>query len=142
MMERMLTELVNPKSLRFAAASMTLSDGAIDLRVAAQTEPGKASPLLDLIADQKVSLQMMHPVPKDSIGAVTLALTDGEGHFKRLMAVADKIVGDDGPKPSDQIKLIVVFGKFLNEMAANRAGTAHDKHATARIKRVGAHDIF
>ena len=49
---------------------------------------------------------MMQGSPKDSIGVVTFALNDGEKKFNRLLALAEKIVGDDGAKPSEQIKMM------------------------------------
>ncbi len=104
--KRLVTELVNPKAMRYAAASLTITDGSPNLQLTVQTEAGKSSPLLDLMADQNVSLPMMQASPKDSIGLVTIALGDGEKKFKNLLALAEKIVGDDGPKPSEQIKMI------------------------------------
>jgi hypothetical protein len=103
---RLVAELVNPKAMRYAAASLTLIDGSLDLQLAVQTEAGNSSPLIDFIADHKVALPMMQASPKESIGLVTFALNDGEKKFNQLLAMAEKIVGDDGPKPSEQIKAI------------------------------------
>jgi hypothetical protein len=104
MIQRGLAELVNPKAIRGVALNLALTGGTIDLQVAATLEPGKSSPLLDLFADQKATLQLLHPAPKDSIAAFSLTLTDGEKQFKRLLAVADTIVGNDGEKPSELVK--------------------------------------
>jgi hypothetical protein len=103
---RLVSELVNPKAMRYAAASLTLIEGSLDLQLAVRTEAGKSSPLIDWLADQWVSLPMMQVAPKDSVGVITIAINNGEQKFNQLLALAEKIVGDDGPKPSEQIKMI------------------------------------
>src|SRR5262249_24371341 len=102
--QRGLVQLLNPKAIRGVGASLTLSGGTLDLRVAANIEPGKSSPLFDLFANQKATLQLLNPVPKDSVAAFSLTLSDGEKQFKGLLEAADVVVGNDGPKPSDFVK--------------------------------------
>jgi hypothetical protein len=83
-----------------------LTNGSFDLQLAIKPQAGKSSPLLDLIADQQISLPGLQPVPKDSVGVLTFALKNGDKQFQKLVAIADTIVGDDGPKPSEQIKAV------------------------------------
>lgn len=103
---RAVAELLNPKGLRYAASSLTLTDGSFDLQVTVQTARDQTSPLLQLVADQQISLPALQSVPKDSIGLFTFALKDGEKQFQSLLALADKVIGDDGPRPGEQVKAI------------------------------------
>ncbi len=101
---RALAELLNPKAMRYAAASLSLVNGSIDFQVDVKNRPGTSSPILELIGDQHVSLAEIKAVPKDSIGLFTFALKDGEKQYQRFLALADTIVGKDGAKPSEQAK--------------------------------------
>ncbi len=115
---RWAMEMLNPKAFRSVAAHLALSEGTLDFQVGAQLEPSQSSPILDLIADQRVSLPIFQPVPKDSTVAFSFALKDGEKRWSQILTAADAIVGADGPKPSDQIhaieeKLKVSIGKEI-----------------------------
>jgi hypothetical protein len=103
---RAAVEILNIKSIRSVAANFALAEGSLDLRLAAKLEAGKTSPLLDLIADQRVSLPLFQPVPKDSIAAFSFALKDGEKHWKTLLAAVDATMDGKGPKPSEQVRSI------------------------------------
>jgi hypothetical protein len=118
--QRGLIQLLNPTAIRGLGASLALTDGTFDLKLAANVEPGKSSPILDLFANQKASLQLLNPVPKDSVAAFSLTLADGEKQFKGLLAAADVVVGEDGPKPSDFVKQL--DEKMKGSLAKDVAG--------------------
>jgi hypothetical protein len=118
------TELMNVRGIHSVSAHLSLADGSLNLQLSARMAAGQSSPIFDLISDQRVTMPMFQPVPKDSTVVSSFALKDGEKHWNRLLAAADAIVGKEGPKPSEAIhqieeKLKVSIGKeVVGQIAA------------------------
>jgi hypothetical protein len=104
-----LSTLVGNRALQTAAASLTLRNGELDLLAEVTVDPKVQSPLLDLLPDQKVDLQVLHAAPADSLFAATIALPDGEKRWQKLLELADAIakqLGGDAPPPSKQVEAV------------------------------------
>ncbi len=79
---------VNPAALRGATASLSLSNGNLELSSQVQLHPGQKSPLLDLLSAQPVKLEWLKTAPQDSALALTVNL-GGQQFLDRLLAMVD-----------------------------------------------------
>lgn len=101
-----IKSLLNPKAGRQATLSFTLQNGSVELHARLSLDATETSPLLDLLPDKKASIDALHFVPKHAGSTVSVALSDGEKHWSKYLAVVeamDKAEGKRGPTSSQQI---------------------------------------
>jgi hypothetical protein len=104
-----IKEMLNPKTIRSAAASLSFNKGHLELQVQADLDPKRNSPLLDVIASGKISSTALQYAPKDTGLLVTFSLTGAEKNWPKLLAAADaamKAQGEVGATPAEMVKAL------------------------------------
>jgi hypothetical protein len=114
--------LVNPKAGRRATLSLNLQNGSVELLAHLGLENNESCALLDVLPDKKANLDLLQFVPRDAAAAFTLALSDGEQRWSKVLALVDAAASADGRRaaqlPSKQVteietNLKLKFGKDI-----------------------------
>jgi len=95
---RVVKAAVNPKAVRGATASLTLQNGAIELKARVDLDPKQSSPLVDLLTAKAASPDVLHFTPRDGLLTLSLNLNEGEKRWGKLMELIDSL---DAPGPGE-----------------------------------------
>jgi hypothetical protein len=97
----MIKSVVNPAAFRTVAASWTLENGDMELRVDADLDPKQKSPLFELLADKKIQPELLHFLPRDGQVSFTMSLADGDKKLDQLLSVLDAM-SKEGALPEER----------------------------------------
>ena len=95
---RVVKAAVNPKAVRGAVASLTLQNGAVELKARVDLDPKESSPLVDLLTAKSASPDVLDFTPHDGLLTLSLNLNDGEKRWGKLMELIDSL---DKPGPGE-----------------------------------------
>ncbi len=117
---KLIKRVVNPKAVRSLAANFTLHKGEAGLQAQVQLDPTQKSPLLDLLANQSVSLEHLDAVPGNSVAALTVRLSPGEDLWERGVALADQFAKETGTPDELRPSLALIQWEKANQLAVGK----------------------
>ncbi len=97
----------------YAAAAFSLHKGEFACRLDAHMKARQSSPLLDLLADQKFSPELLRAVPADAFALFAVPLPSGASLLARVLKLADAYVPDSGSETPPPSKALAEFEKRL-----------------------------
>ncbi len=103
----------NLAGMHYAAAGWSLHKGEIAFRVEARMKEKQTSPLLDLLANQKISRELLRATPRDAFCLFAVPLSDGAALLARLMKLADTYAAGSDEKTSLSSKDLAELEKKL-----------------------------
>ncbi|HEY7328347.1 MAG TPA: hypothetical protein VH592_11935 [Gemmataceae bacterium] len=110
---RFLQKAANLAAMYYAATSWSLHKGEFSFRVEARMRDKQISPLLDILANQKLSSEFLQAVPGDAFCLFAIPLSDGATTLARLLKFADAFVLQSGEGTSLPSKEIAELEKQL-----------------------------
>src|SRR5262249_6154474 len=91
-----LQKAANLNGMHYAAAGCSLLKAEFVFRIDAHMKTKQTSPLLDVLANQKISADLLRAVPGDAFSLFALPLPDGSDMLARLLKLADAYIADSG----------------------------------------------
>ena len=98
-----LQKAANPAGMTYAVAAWSLHKGEWACRFDVRMREKQTSPLLDVLANRKLSADLLRAVPGDAFALFAVPLPDGAATLARAMKLADAYVveaGEESPLPS------------------------------------------
>jgi hypothetical protein len=106
-------EAANLSGIQYAAAGWSLNKGEFAIRAEARMRDKQTSPLLDVLTNQKLSLDLLRAVPGDSFCVFAIPFSDGAAMLARLMKLADAYARQPGEEASLPSKDLAELEKKL-----------------------------
>ncbi len=103
----------NLTGMHYATASCSLDKGEFAFRIDARMKAKQTSPLLDLLANEKLSPNLLRAVPDDAFGLFALPLPDGAASMTRLLKLADTYVATNSEEIALPSKSLAELEKSL-----------------------------
>ena len=106
---RSIKKVVNPRAAHGATASLTLVNGALELKARVELDPKETSPLAELVGDKAAAPDALYFTPRDGVLTLNLSLDNGEKRWQKLMDLLDGLArpgpGEaERPMPTDILK--------------------------------------
>ncbi|HTU93386.1 MAG TPA: hypothetical protein VMF69_25115, partial [Gemmataceae bacterium] len=101
-----LQKAANLAGMHYFATGLSLHKGEFAFRFEARMREKQISPLLDLLANQKLSPTLLQGVPGDAFCLFAVPLPDGAATLARVLKLADAYVaasGEESPLPSKTV---------------------------------------
>jgi hypothetical protein len=101
-----LQKTANLAGMNYAAAGCLLHKGEFACRIDARMKAKQSSPLLDLLANQKLSPDLLRAVPGDAFSLFAVPLPNGAALLARVLKLVDAYVaasGEETPLPSKDL---------------------------------------
>jgi hypothetical protein len=108
-----LQKAANLAGIDYVAAGWSLHKGEFAFRVDARMRDKQTSPLLDVLANQKLNPESLQAVPGDAFCLFALPLSDGAATLARLLKLADTFVIQSGEGTALPRKEIAELEKHL-----------------------------
>jgi hypothetical protein len=91
-----LQKASNLAGMHYAAAGCSLHKGEFAFRIDAHMNAKQTSPLLDLLANVKLSTELLRAVPSDAFSLFAVPLPEGAATLASFLRLADAYVADSG----------------------------------------------
>lgn len=108
-----LQQAANLAGMHYAAAGVSLHKGEFACRLNMHMKAKQSSPLLDLLANQKLSPDLLRTVPGDAFGLSAVPLPDGAAMLARVLKLADTYVADLGAEMPLPSKALIELEKSM-----------------------------
>jgi hypothetical protein len=129
-------QAANPSGMHYAAAGWSLHKGDFACAIEARMKEKQTSPLLDLLANQKLSPDLLRAVPGDAFALFALPLSDSPATLTRLLKLADQYIADSGEETPLPSKSLAEWEKSL-KLHLGRDVLAKIRSAAVAVHLIG-----